>query len=79
MGTMQEGEAALCFLQGSWVYSLGKKTPNRSIGCWIRPRWALLAPLLTGAARALPARQRRKKIQALIFQQTLNKGEEEEG
>lgn len=37
------------------------------------------APLLTGAARALPARQRRKKIQALIFQQTLNKGEEEEG
>lgn len=42
-------------------------------------REALLAPLLTGAARALPARQRRKKIQALIFQQTLNKGEEEEG
>lgn len=34
---------------------------------------------LTGAARALPARQRRKKIQALIFQQTLNKAEEKEG
>lgn len=42
-------------------------------------REALLSPILTGAARALPARQRRKKIQTLIFQQTLNKREEKEG
>lgn len=42
-------------------------------------REASLSPILTGAARALPARQRRKKIQALIFQQALNKGEEKEG
>lgn len=87
LGTIGEHEAALPFPWwgregGVPVLFIVKENPHRI-------HWesdaSLLGvaerevSLLTGAARALPARQRKKKIQVLILQQTLNKGEEEEG
>lgn len=56
-----------------------RKSPSDRADRQPREQRGSVSPVLTGAARALPARQRRKKIQALIFQQTLNKREEKEG